>query len=66
MHLNEGGIDVFIASLREDEKFDPTAGLGGTEVKALERPVQAPCIKTSYKGENIENSDKYQDCANEP
>ena len=66
MHLNEAGIDVFITSSMADEKFDPTTGLGGTGVKALERLVRTPCIKTTYNGENIVDNGKYQNCGNRP
>ena len=66
MHLNEVGIDVFITSSRANEMFDPTTGLGGTRVKALERLVRTPCIKTTYNGENIVDNDKYQNCGNRP
>lgn len=49
MHLNEAGIDVFITSSRADEKFDPTTGLGGTRVKALERLVRTPFLVGSLQ-----------------
>lgn len=54
MHLNGAGTDFFTASSRAAENFDQTAGLGGTEFKALVRLVCITCIETSYNGENKE------------